>query len=61
MFDVKKLKEYNFFACWFVLQILVFLAAPEVMSTGFIFVRIRGGFHEIRNSVWMLFVDYGLI
>ncbi|XP_031117718.1 O-fucosyltransferase 27 isoform X2 [Ipomoea triloba] len=25
--------------------------APEVMSTGFIFVRIRGGFHEIRNSI----------
>lgn len=41
-----------------VLQILVFLTAPEDVSTGFIFVRIRGGFHEIRNSVCMLFVDY---
>ncbi|XP_031109151.1 O-fucosyltransferase 27-like isoform X1 [Ipomoea triloba] len=26
-------------------------AAPEPQSTGFIFVRIRGGFHEIRNSI----------
>ncbi|CAH9139202.1 unnamed protein product [Cuscuta epithymum] len=25
--------------------------APELQSTGFIFVRIRGGFHEIRNSI----------
>ncbi|RAL40822.1 hypothetical protein DM860_008520 [Cuscuta australis] len=25
--------------------------APEVETSGFIFVRIRGGFHEIRNSI----------
>lgn len=28
-----------------------FIAAPEIQSTGFIFVKIRGGFHEIRNAV----------
>ncbi|XP_059284651.1 O-fucosyltransferase 27 [Lycium ferocissimum] len=26
-------------------------AAPETLSTGFIFVKIRGGFHEIRNAI----------
>lgn len=26
-------------------------AAPEMQSIGFIFVKIRGGFHEIRNAV----------
>ncbi|XP_049394239.1 O-fucosyltransferase 27 [Solanum stenotomum] len=26
-------------------------AAPEMQSTGFIFVKIRGGFHEIRNAI----------
>lgn len=26
-------------------------AAPEMLSTGFIFVKIRGGFHEIRNAI----------
>ncbi|KAM3306017.1 O-fucosyltransferase 27 isoform X1 [Capsicum chacoense] len=26
-------------------------AAPEMQSTGFIFVKIRGGFHDIRNAI----------
>lgn len=33
------------------LSCLVIVTAPIHETTGFIFVRIQGGFHEIKNSV----------
>lgn len=50
-----------FYYSSYYVSMLVSVTAPEPQSTGFIFVRIRGGFHEIRNSVRILCVDYCLL